>query len=99
MAGRKNVVVAQSGGPTPVINNSLRGIIEACRSYPIEFGTIYAGYHGIEGILKEDLLDLSVQPEREIELLRTTPAAGSIGRADTSSRSRTKRISTALSRC
>jgi ATP-dependent phosphofructokinase / diphosphate-dependent phosphofructokinase len=75
----KNVIVAQSGGPSPVINNSLRGIIEACRMYPERFGTIYGGYHGIEGILNEELLDLSAQREEEISLLRTTPAAGSIG--------------------
>jgi len=79
MASSRNVVVAQSGGPTPVINNSLRGIVEACRSFPGEFGTVYAGFHGVEGILKEELLNLSVQPERELEFLRTTPAAGSIG--------------------
>lgn len=75
----KNVVVAQSGGPSPVINNSLRGVIDACRDYPERFGTIYAGWHGIEGILKEELLDLSAQDEREIQLLSTTPAAGAIG--------------------
>jgi len=79
MPGTRNVVVAQSGGPTPVINNTLRGIIDACRSFPAEFGGIYGGLHGIEGVLKEELLDLGAQPEREIELLRTTPAAGSIG--------------------
>ena len=59
MSKAKNVVVAQSGGPTPVINASLRGIVDGCRAYPGEFGTVYAGYHGIEGVLKEDLLDLS----------------------------------------
>ncbi len=75
----KNVIVAQSGGPSPVINNSLRGIIDACRMYPDRFGTIFAGFHGIEGVLKEELLNLSVQDETEIALLRTTPAAGSIG--------------------
>jgi len=79
MAPNKNVVVAQSGGPSPVINNSLRGIIEACREFPGKFGTIYGGYHGIEGILKEELLDISAQKDEEIQLLRTTPAAGSIG--------------------
>lgn len=79
MPAYKNVVVAQSGGPSPVINNSLRGIIETCQMYPDRLGTIYGGYHGIEGILAEDLLDLSAQPEEEIRLLRTTPAAGSIG--------------------
>lgn len=76
---KKNVLVAQSGGPTPVINNSLRAIVETCRQYPDAFGTVYAGNHGIEGVLKEELIDMSAQPHDEIALLRTTPAAGSIG--------------------
>jgi len=75
----KNVVVAQSGGPTPVINSTLRGILDACQSMPGKFGTVYAGYHGIEGVLREELLDLSAQPAEEIALLSVTPAAGSIG--------------------
>jgi ATP-dependent phosphofructokinase / diphosphate-dependent phosphofructokinase len=75
----KNVIIAQSGGPSPVINNSLRGIIDSCKLFPEEFGKLYAGWHGIEGVLKEELLDLSAQPDEEIALLRTTPAAGSIG--------------------
>lgn len=79
MTSRKNVVVAQSGGPSPVINNSLRGIIESCRLFPDKFGKIYGGWHGIEGVLKEELIDISAQNEEEISLLRTTPAAGSIG--------------------
>ena len=79
MAKSNNVVVAQSGGPTPVINNSLRGVVETCRAMPETFGTVYGGWHGIEGVLKEELLDLSAQPAEEIALLRTTPAAGAIG--------------------
>lgn len=75
----KNVIVAQSGGPTPVINNSLRGVIDTCKEYGKIFGTVYAGWHGVEGILKEELLNLSSQDEEEIALLRTTPTAGSIG--------------------
>ncbi len=74
----RNIVVAQSGGPSPVINSSLCGVVETFRELG-GFGTIYAGYHGIEGILQEELLDLSVQPAEEISLLRTTPAAGAIG--------------------
>jgi ATP-dependent phosphofructokinase / diphosphate-dependent phosphofructokinase len=76
---KKNVIVAQSGGPSPVINSSLRGIIETCRMFPDKFGNIYGGWHGIEGVLNEELLDLSAQDEEEIALLRNTPAAGSIG--------------------
>src|SRR6266566_4507660 len=74
----RNMVVAQSGGPSPVINNSLRGIIDAARELS-EIGTVYGARHGIEGVLKEELLDLSAQPSEEIALLRFTPAAGSIG--------------------
>ena len=79
MSRPRNVVVAQSGGPTPVINNSLRAVVETCRETPDVFGTVYAGWHGIEGVLQEELLDLSAQPTEEICLLRTTPAAGSVG--------------------
>ena len=75
----KNVIVAQSGGPSPVINNTLRGIIETCKMFPDTFGTIYGGWHGIEGVLKEELINLSAQNEDEVSLLRVTPAAGSIG--------------------
>jgi 6-phosphofructokinase len=79
MSKPNNAVVAQSGGPTPVINASLRGVVDASRAYPDVLGTVYAGYHGIEGVLKEELLDLSAQPAEEIALLSTTPAAGAIG--------------------
>lgn len=79
MKKNENVLVAQSGGPTPVINNSLRGVIETCRAYPSKFGKIYAGWHGVEGILQEELIDISAQPQKEIDLLATTPAAGAIG--------------------
>jgi len=75
----RNVIVAQSGGPSPVINSSLRGVIETCKMFPETFGTLYAGWHGIEGVLKEELLDLSAQDEEEVALLRYTPAAGAIG--------------------
>jgi len=79
MPRANNVVVAQSGGPSPVINNSLRGVLDTCRAFPDTFGTVYAAWHGIEGVLTEDLLNLSSQPDEEIALLRTTPAAGAIG--------------------
>jgi ATP-dependent phosphofructokinase / diphosphate-dependent phosphofructokinase len=78
MPAPKNMLVAQSGGPSPVINNTLRGIVETARQMS-EIGTVYGGWHGIEGVLKEELIDLSAQNADEIALLRTTPAAGSIG--------------------
>jgi len=75
----KNVIIAQSGGPSSVINNSLRGIIDSCKLFPGKFEKIYGAWHGIEGVLKEELLDLTAQDKDEISLLRTTPAAGAIG--------------------
>ncbi len=78
---RKNIVIVMGGGPTPVINNSLRGIVEAVRDYPDKFGTVYGAWHGVLGVLGEELLDLSAQSPEEISLLRTTPAAGAIGTA------------------
>ena len=74
----KNLVVAQSGGPTCVINSSLRGVIEAARQFK-NIGVVYGARHGIEGVLREELLDLTAQPQEEIALLRYTPVAGSIG--------------------
>jgi 6-phosphofructokinase 1 len=76
---KKNLLIAQSGGPSPVINNSLRGVVEAAKAFPDKIGKIYAGWHGIEGVLKEELLDLSAQKDEEIAFLRNTPAAGAIG--------------------
>ncbi|MEI7436077.1 MAG: diphosphate--fructose-6-phosphate 1-phosphotransferase [bacterium] len=75
----KNLLIAQSGGPSPVINSSLRGVVETALQFPDRIGTVYAGWHGIEGVLNEELLDLSVQDCQEIALLRNTPAAGAIG--------------------
>jgi len=73
----KNVIIAQPGGPTAVINNTLRGIILSCTEDTSTFGTIYGGWHGIEGILKEELINLSGQDIKEIEPLRTTNGYGS----------------------
>ncbi|MBN2557622.1 MAG: diphosphate--fructose-6-phosphate 1-phosphotransferase [Clostridia bacterium] len=79
MGLKRNAIVSQSGGPTPVINNSLRGVIDGLSEYDGRIARIYAGYHGVEGILREELLDISAQDENEIRLLETTPTAGSIG--------------------
>jgi 6-phosphofructokinase len=73
MAG--NLLVAQSGGPTSVINSSLAGVIqEAGRHEFIE--EIYGGANGILGILNEDLIDLNDEKTKSIAGLRYTPAAG-----------------------
>src|SRR5499427_11128726 len=69
-----NLLVAQSGGPTAVINASLAGVVqEAGRHDCIE--EIYGGSNGIFGILNEDLIDINDQKAKTIEGLRYTPAA------------------------
>jgi len=69
-----NLLVAQSGGPTSVINSSLAGVIqEAGRHEAIE--EIYGGANGILGILNEELLDINDERVKTIEGLRYTPAA------------------------
>src|SRR5579872_6351362 len=69
-----NLLVAQSGGPTAVINASLAGVIqEAGRHEAIE--EIYGGLNGILGMLNEDLIDINEEKARTIEGLKHTPAA------------------------
>jgi 6-phosphofructokinase 1 len=46
---------------------------------PEHFHNLYAAWHGVEGILKEELIDLRSQDMGEIRLLKTTPSAGAIG--------------------
>ncbi len=76
---KKNALVAQSGGSSPVINASLQGVVEACFDYPNHIGKVYAGWHGIEGVLLEELIDMGKQPREELKLLCKTPAAGAVG--------------------
>lgn len=75
----KNALVALGGGPSPVINASLSGVLERCLSYPARIGKIYAAWQGIEGVLKEQLLDLGGQPKKELALLKNTPSSGAVG--------------------
>ena len=69
-----NCLVAQSGGPTSVINATLAGVVKANQLNPI-YETVYGGLHGIEGILEEKLVDLTHMSERDNLVLRQTPAS------------------------
>ncbi len=69
-----NLLVAQSGGPTAVINASVAGVLqEAGKHECIE--EIYGGLNGILGVLNEDLIDVNEEKARTIEGLKYTPAA------------------------
>lgn len=70
-----NIVVAQSGGPTSVINSSLLGVVKAAvASDKIEY--VYGSKNGIEGIIYNNFIDLSniLTDENEM-LLKQTPSA------------------------
>ena len=69
-----NALIGQSGGPTSVINSSLAGVIEtALASSFIE--NVYGMNFGIEGFMKEWVIDLGRQPAKIIEGLRHTPSS------------------------
>ncbi|MCK4241691.1 MAG: diphosphate--fructose-6-phosphate 1-phosphotransferase [Candidatus Atribacteria bacterium] len=74
----KNAVIAQSGGPTTVINNSIRGTIDELISSK-KVDKIYGAKMGILGVLKEELINISAQESQQIALLAETPSAGTIG--------------------
>jgi 6-phosphofructokinase 1 len=69
-----NVLVAQSGGPTAVINASVAGVVQEAGKHECIEG-IYGGLNGIFGMLNEDLIDLSEEKARTIAGLKHTPAA------------------------
>jgi 6-phosphofructokinase len=74
-----NALAALGGGPSPVINSSLLGVIQGCFKRGDTIENVYAAKHGIEGVLKEEFIDLSSEDPRELELLRHTPASGAVG--------------------
>ena len=74
MAIKTNAIIAQSGGPTTVINSSACGVIQtAMKSKKI--GKIFGANNGILGVLKEDLFDITAEKPEAIEALKRTPAA------------------------
>ena len=71
---KKNLLVAQSGGPSSAINATLSGILmEAIRSPEID--KVYGGANGIYGIISQQIADLSgqVRTTEDFKLLETTP--------------------------
>ena len=77
------MLVGQSGGPTSAINATLAGVIRGVFAAEKKglVGKLYGMRHGIEGCLADRLIDLSerfrrsANPESELKLLETTPAA------------------------
>jgi len=70
---KKNLLYAQSGGVTSVINASAAGVIEAARSYDARIGRTFAARNGIIGVLREDLIDTDLESKAAIAALKHTP--------------------------
>jgi 6-phosphofructokinase len=76
---KANALVALGGGPSPVINASLLGVVERCFQYDSRIEKVYAARHGIEGVMQEELIDMNRQDPKELALLKNTPASGAVG--------------------
>jgi len=79
-----NFLIAQSGGPSAVINQSLVGaILEAKKHSQIK--KIYGSLHGIKGILEENFIDLKRETKQNLERVAKTPssALGSVRKKPT----------------
>ena len=73
MNNKKNLSV---GGPTAVINSSLYGVVKESLAHPDRIEHVYGMVNGIEGFLKDMILDFSeVLSEEELEYLKNTPGA------------------------
>ena len=79
-----NMLIAQSGGPTAVINQSLIGAVLEAQKHA-EIKNIYGALHGIQGILDENLIDLNQEALETLETVAITPssALGSVRRKPT----------------
>jgi ATP-dependent phosphofructokinase / diphosphate-dependent phosphofructokinase len=68
------ILVAQGGGPTAVINQSLAGVVlEARRHHGVE--RVYGAMHGVRGIVNEDFTDLTQETSHNLELVANTPSS------------------------
>ncbi len=70
-----NLVFGQSGGPTSVINSSAAGVFLEALDHPDLIPRVFGMRHGIEGVLNDDLLDISKEDREELELLCGTPSS------------------------
>ncbi len=70
-----NLLYAQSGGPTAVINATAAAVIQAARRSRGRIGRVYAARNGIIGALREDLVDTGALSDAEVRAIGQTPGA------------------------
>jgi 6-phosphofructokinase 1 len=68
------ILVAQGGGPTAVINQSLVGVVLEARRFP-GVTKVYGALHGVRGIINEEFVDLTQETCHNLELVAATPSS------------------------
>ncbi len=71
---KRNVIIAQGGGPTAVINQSLVGAVLEARGYD-SVDRVYGALHGIRGLVDEDFVDLTRETHGNLERVAATPSS------------------------
>jgi len=74
MKPQGKVLVAQGGGPTAVINQSLAGVVLESRRFP-QVTSVYGAVNGVRGIVNEDFLDLTQETTQNLEQVALTPSS------------------------
>ena len=75
------VLVAQGGGPTPVINQSVVGVALAANKFS-QVTSIYGAVHGVRGIVEENFIDLTRETTHNLEQVAGTPSSGLLSTRD-----------------
>lgn len=79
MSGK--VLIAQGGGPTAVINQSLVGAALAARQYP-QVTHVYGALHGVRGMVNEEYIDLTEATTHNLEMVAQTPSSALLSTRD-----------------
>ncbi|MBN2036099.1 MAG: 6-phosphofructokinase [Chitinispirillaceae bacterium] len=79
LAGK--AVVAQGGGPTAVINQSLVGVVLEARKFDC-IENVYGALHGVSGIISEQFLDLAQATTHNLEMVAKTPGSAMLSTRD-----------------
>lgn len=74
-------VVAQGGGPTAVINQSLVGVVLEARKFDC-IENVYGAMHGVSGIVNEEFMDLTQATTHNLEMVARTPSSGMLSTRD-----------------
>ena len=68
------LVIAEGGGPTAVINQSLAGAVLEARLFP-QIERVYGARYGVHGIVNEEFVDLSAESRANLEAIADTPSS------------------------